>query len=99
MSNGDWYYDDKGHQVAVDWNGSTSVYTPPLQSSTSYTCTDFVGNHIRIGSKVVYIGSYSSGNLTTGVVTAINYKTNKVTIPDEKYPINADEVVVYERIE
>ena len=56
---------------------------------------DFVGNPIHVGSKVVYIGSYSSGGLTTGVVTAINYDTNKVVIPDEKYPINADEVVVY----
>lgn len=95
MSNGDWYYDDKGNQVAVDWTGGTPMNIPFSQPRRNYTCRDFVGNPVYVGSKVVYIGSYSSGGLTTGVVTSINYDTDKVVIPDEKYPINADEVVVY----
>ncbi len=41
---------------------------------------DFVGNPIHVGSKVVYIGFYSSGGLTTGVVTTINYDTDEVVV-------------------
>lgn len=66
-----------------------------MTNSTTYT-NDTIGNPIPVGSNVVYVGSYNSGNLNVGTVVSINYDENKVVIPDEKYPISADEVVVYD---
>lgn len=93
MSNGDWYYDNKGNQVAVDWTSGASMQVQSSPLYTKYSCRDFIGNTIHVGSKAVYI---SFGSLATGVITCIDYNTDKVTIHNEKYPINADEVVVYE---
>lgn len=66
-----------------------------MTNSTTYT-NDTIGNPIHVGSNVVYVGSYNSGNLNVGTVVSINYDENKVVVPDEKYHINADEVVVYD---
>ena len=57
---------------------------------------DMVGYTIFVRARIVYVGSYNSGSLNVRTVTSINYNENKVAVPDEKYPINADEVTTYD---